>query len=112
MQVPTWSCQREYLLRQFGHANGFNAHPLGHANGNICQFAHVREPCVSGFVAHRGYDLIVRLHGHRLGGHAAGGVPMSVLSVEGLAGAGVLRPRRRRVGSIVPPPTLRQRASA
>ncbi len=28
------------------------------------------------------------------------------------AGAGVLRPRRRRVGSIVPPPTLRQRASA
>ncbi len=28
------------------------------------------------------------------------------------AGAGVLRPRRRRVGSIVPPPTLRLRASA
>ena len=27
-------------------------------------------------------------------------------------GAGALRPRRRRVGSIVPPPTLRQRASA
>ena len=56
---------------------------------------------------------IVRLHGHghRLGGHAA------VVSHVGAVGrefacAGVLRPRRRRVGSIVPPPTLRLRASA
>ena len=42
------------------------------------------------------------------------GVPMSVRPPcwSRVAGAGVLRPRRRRVGSIVPPPTLRLRASA
>ncbi len=125
---PTWSRQREYLLRQFVHANGFNAHPLGHANGNICSANLVMPteiraypgsptpslagyPCVSGFVAHRGYDLTVHLHGHRIGGHAAVVSPCRCCRSR-VAGAGVPRPRRRRVGSIVPPPTLRQRASA
>ncbi len=58
-----------------------------------------------------GDDLIVRLHGHRLGGHAAVVSPCRCRRSR-VAGAGVLRRRRRRVGSIVPPPTLRLRASA
>ena len=36
----------------------------------------------------------------------------SVVYRSRVTGAGVLLPRRRRVGSIVPPPTLRLRASA